>query len=81
MSFTWNRDVTKQTSIIQFRESDDPLIPEGTETEDNRFNTGYYATLGFSLRYREKLFLDMYTGSDIVPERITQYIIDLRYVF
>lgn len=81
MSFTWNRDVTKHTSILQFGESDDALIPEETETENNRFDTGYYATLGFSLRYRDKLFLDMYTGSDIVPERITQYIIDLRYVF
>ena len=81
MSFTWNRDVTKHTSILQYGESDDPLIPEETEAEDNRFDSGYYATLGFSLRYREKLFLDMYTGSDIVPERITQYFIDLRYVF
>ncbi len=81
VTFTWNRSVRKSTFLLQYGQSDDLPVPEEIETEDNRYDSGYYATLGFSLRYREKLFLDMYTGSDIVPERITKYIIDLRYVF
>ncbi len=81
VTFTWNRSVRKNTFLMDYGQSDDPLIPQEIEAENNGFDSSYYASLGFSLRYRERLFLDMYTGSDIVPQRITNYFIDLRYVF
>ncbi len=81
VKFAWNRSVRRSTFLLQYEQSEDPLIPDETETENNRYDSGYLASLGFSLRYREKLFLDMYTYSDIIPENITHYIIDLRYIF
>ncbi len=81
MTFTWNRSAQRNTFLLDYGQGDDPLIPEEVETENNHFDSNYYASLGFSLRYREKLFLDMYTGSVIVPTSITNYFIDLRYVF
>ena len=81
VTFTWNRHVRDNSILLYYLDSEDPQIPENTQNTDNWFDSGYYASLGFSLRYRDKLFLDMYTGSDIVPQRITSYFIDLRYVF
>ena len=81
VTFTWKRHVTDNSILLYHLDPEDSQIPENTENTKNWFDSGYYASLGFSLRYREKLFLDMYTGSDIVPQRITSYFIDLRYVF
>jgi hypothetical protein len=66
---------------MEYGQANDTLAPQEVETENNGFDSSYYASLGLSLRYREKLFFDMYTGSDIVPQRITGYFFDLRYVF
>lgn len=81
VNFTWDRSVRKSTFLLDYGQQEDSPLPQETETNNNGFDTSYYASLGFSLRYREKLFLDMYTGSDIVPQNITYYYIDLRYVF
>lgn len=81
VTFTWNRNSRRNTFLLPYEQSDNLPVPEETETEHNQFDSGYYATLGFSLRYRESLFLDMYTGNDIIPDYISKYFIDLRYVF
>ena len=81
MTFTWDRSIKKNTFLMEYGQADDLLVPGEVESEDNGFDSGYYASLGFSLRYRDRLFLDMYTGNDIVPDRITNYFIDLRYIF
>jgi hypothetical protein len=80
-TFTWTRSVRKNTFLMEYGQANDTLAPQEVETENNGFDSSYYASLGLSLRYREKLFFDMYTGSDIVPQRITGYFFDLRYVF
>jgi hypothetical protein len=79
--FTWRRDVEESTSRFAEAGLEESEIPDEMETEDNAVESGFDASLGFSLRFREKLFLDMYTGTTIVPQYITSYVFDLRYVF
>jgi len=81
VTFRWSRSIRKRTFVLPYGQLTDSLIPEEAETESNWFDTGFLASLGFSLRYGERLFVDMYTGQDIVPEYISKYYIDLRYVF
>ncbi len=38
-------------------------------------------TLGFSLHYRDKFFVDVYTASEIIPTYLNNNIIDVRYAF
>jgi len=38
-------------------------------------------SIGVSLHYRDRLFVDLYTGSDVTPDSITNYILDVRYAF
>jgi len=79
--FTWQRDVNENTSHFTEMGMEETTIPEEIVTEYNRVESLMDATLGFSLRFREKLFLDMYTGSTIVPQSIKNYLFELRYVF
>ena len=81
VSFSWIREVTNCTFLPHYMQPDHPLYPNGTEKEETHFSSDYSASLGFSLRYREKLFFDMFTGTDITPDRVTYYHFDLRYVF
>lgn len=39
------------------------------------------ATVGVSLHYKNRFFVDLYTGSDLTPDNLTSYILDVRYVF
>jgi hypothetical protein len=39
------------------------------------------ASIGFSIHYRNKFFVDLYTGSDLTPDYISNYILDVRYAF
>ena len=39
------------------------------------------ATIGISLHYRNRFFVDLYTGSDVTPDNLTSYILDVRYIF
>jgi hypothetical protein len=39
------------------------------------------AAIGCSLRYRDRFFFDIYSGSDITPESITNLVLDARYTF
>ena len=36
-------------------------------------------SIGVSLHYRNRLFVDLYTGTDITPDSIVNYILDVRY--
>ncbi len=81
INFTWNRTSQKNTYLLEQVGIDDPALPDEIETDGNAFESGYLAKIGFSLRYRDKLILDMYTGSSITPLSIYNYIFDLRYVF
>ncbi|MCK4351565.1 MAG: hypothetical protein KAX13_11935, partial [Candidatus Krumholzibacteria bacterium] len=42
---------------------------------------GSTATVGVSLHYKDRFFVDIYTGSDVTPDYLTNYILDIRYVF
>ena len=42
---------------------------------------GSTATVGVSLHYRDRFFVDIYTVSDVTPDYLTNYILDVRYVF
>ncbi len=44
-------------------------------------DVGSTATFGVSLHYRDRFFVDIYTGSDVTPDYLTNYILDVRYVF
>ncbi len=83
VNFTWTRDSEKNSLLLDQGGLDDQYFPDEMETDGNAFDSSYRATLGFSLRYREKLFFDMYTKSSIFPGDITYYYyaFDLRYVF
>jgi hypothetical protein len=39
------------------------------------------ASIGFSIHYRNRFFVDLYTGSDLTPDYISNYILDVRYAF
>lgn len=48
---------------------------------NDEVSSSYSATIGFSLHYKEKFFFDCYTGSDLTPDNLTSYILDVRYIF
>jgi hypothetical protein len=83
LTFRWTRESQKSTLLLSQSGIADPSLPEEIEVDGNTFVSDYTASLGFSLRYRDKLFFDMYTYRDIVPEYIDYYYytFDLRYVF
>ncbi len=39
------------------------------------------ASFGLSLHYLDRFFVDLYTGSDMTPDYISNYILDVRYAF
>lgn len=49
--------------------------------DERSVNTSPRATIGFSLHYKDRLYLDIYSGSDITPDYITSLVIDARYTF
>lgn len=83
LTFTWTRDSQQNSLLLSQGGIVDPSLPEELETTGNAFISNYTASLGFSLRFREKIFFDMFTYRDIVPEYIDYYYytFDLRYVF
>jgi hypothetical protein len=44
-------------------------------------DTGSEVTLGFSLHYRDRFFIDVYSGTEIIPSYLNEKTIDIRYVF
>ena len=50
--------------------------PSATSTESS-----FRATVGWSLHYRDRLFIDLYTGSSLTPGSVSSYILDARYAF
>jgi len=38
-------------------------------------------TLGFSLHYRDRFYIDVYSGTEIIPTYLANQIVDIRYVF
>lgn len=75
----------------------DTFFQKGSGFYGNGIGSGYYghpinncrdnikisdaATVGFSLNYKNRFFIDLYTGSDITPDYISNMIIDARYKF
>ena len=59
---------------------DSYLHQEGSRSVDDVYvsSTG---TVGFSLHYRDRFFVDLHTGSDLTPDYIVNYILDVRYAF
>ena len=58
------------------------IEPESYLTDWERsLYTDSEVTLGFSLHYRDRFFIDVYSGAEIVPAHLTDKTIDIRYVF
>jgi hypothetical protein len=56
------------------------LGQQGPRTVDG-VSVSSSASVGFSLHYRNRFFVDLYTGSDMTPDYLTNYILDVRYAF
>jgi hypothetical protein len=50
------------------------------KSEDS-ISTSRAATFGFTLHYNDRLFVDVYTGSDLTPDSLDGMVVDLRYKF
>jgi hypothetical protein len=58
------------------------IEPEAYSTDWERsLSTGSTVTLGFSLHYRDRFFIDVYSGTEIVPRYLSERTIDVRYAF
>ena len=58
------------------------VIPETSVTNWRReLYTGNIVTLGFSLHYRDRFFVDVFSNSEIIPYSLGSRMIDVRYVF
>jgi hypothetical protein len=58
------------------------IEPEAYSTNWNRtLSTGSTVTLGFSLHYRDRFFIDVYSEAEIIPSYLGEKMIDIRYVF
>jgi hypothetical protein len=51
-----------------------------TDWERN-LSTGSAVTLGFSFHYKDRFFIDVYSGTEIIPTNLTNQVIDIRYAF
>lgn len=59
---------------------DSYLHQEGSRSVED-IDISSTGTIGLSLHYRDRFFVDIYSGSDLTPEDITRYILDVRYAF
>ncbi|HEY5132578.1 MAG TPA: hypothetical protein VII85_02710, partial [Candidatus Krumholzibacteriaceae bacterium] len=58
------------------------IYPTATVTNwQSIWDSGSTVTLGFSLHYRERFFIDVYSQSAIIPGNLQSSLIDVRYVF
>ncbi len=58
------------------------IEPEAYLTDWKRnLDTGGEVALGFSLHYRDRFFIDVYSGAEIIPTYLANRTIDIRYVF
>jgi hypothetical protein len=58
------------------------IEPETYLTDWERtLSTGSQVVAGFSLHYGARFFVDVYTGTEIIPSYLTDKTIDVRYVF
>jgi hypothetical protein len=58
------------------------VIPQMSRTDWERgWGTGNKVTLGFSLHYRDRFFIDVYSSDAIIPSLSGDRMIDVRYVF
>lgn len=56
--------------------------PQAYSTEwDKDLYTSGTVTLGFSLHYRDRFFVDVYTQSEIIPTYLANNVFDIRYAF
>lgn len=51
------------------------------ENCEEHVSSSYGSTFGFSLHYENRLFFDLYSGSDLTPDSMQYLILDLRYRF
>ncbi|MGD1048912.1 MAG: hypothetical protein ABR899_09220 [Candidatus Krumholzibacteriaceae bacterium] len=58
------------------------VYPEENSTYWERvWSSGSTVTLGFSLHYRDRFFIDVYSGTEVIPSYLSGNMIDVRYVF
>jgi len=83
--FYYNRplaEVEPGGSIRTVASSGELIVPETSVTDWRReFVSGSAVTLGFSLHYGDRFFVDVYSQSEIIPGNLQSANLDLRYVF
>jgi hypothetical protein len=58
------------------------VFPEASVANwDRGLYTGNVVTLGFSLHYRDRFFVNVYSNSEIIPSSLGTRTIDVRYAF
>ncbi len=58
------------------------IEPEAYSTDwERNLSTGGAVTLGFSLHYRDRFFIDVYSETEIIPTYLANQAFDIRYVF
>ncbi len=58
------------------------IEPEAYSTDwERNLSTDGVVTLGFSLHYRDRFYIDVYSGTEIIPTYLANQIVDIRYVF
>jgi hypothetical protein len=73
-------DVRKLENITSYLELEDyASLYEVFQMED--VTVASTATVGVSLHYRDRFFVDLYTASDITPDDLARYVLDVRYAF
>ncbi len=89
LRFQWKREVEKidVPGFAWYYEHADLIVGDGGEgriprgVDETAWETVRRATMGISLHYGNRLFADLYFGSDLTPDSITSMIIDARYTF
>ena len=75
--------ITSAIDLINFL--DPSMIASYISQESPRsvedVKVGSTASFGLSLHYRDRFFVDLHTGSDVTPDNIGSYVLDVRYAF
>ncbi|HVO77089.1 MAG TPA: hypothetical protein VMT60_03805, partial [Candidatus Bathyarchaeia archaeon] len=77
-----NARVSSGRAVTSYASPAATVYPEESVASwESAWNSGSSLTLGFSLHYRDRFFIDVYTDTDIIPQYLADNLIDVRYVF
>ena len=83
--FSYNRPYATYSKAGPHRAgtSSGEFIYPGTSVTDydREWTSDSTVTLGFSLHYRDRFFIDVYSHAEIIPRYLSDSMLDIRYVF